>query len=338
MLDLNALWFLFITVLFTGFFFLEGFDFGMGMLLPFLGKTDRERRQILNTIGPVWDGNEVWMITAGGAMFAAFPQWYATLFSGFYLALVLLLLALILRGIAIEFRGKQASLTWRRNWDRGIFVGSVAPALLWGVALANLVRGVPIDANMMYTGDLLTLLNPYALVGGLSAVAIFALHGAIFLVNRTDGEVRARAEAITKKIGPIATVLVAVLVVLTYFETDILTTQGFVPPLTAVLAGLALLGVGWLVNRGRFGWAFWTMGALILLATITAFRGMFPRVMISSLDPAYSLTIHNAAASQYTLQIMTVVALIFLPIVLVYQAWSYYVFRKRVSKDSPLVY
>jgi cytochrome d ubiquinol oxidase subunit II len=338
MIELNALWFLLITVLFIGFFFLEGFDYGVGILLPFLGKTDRERRQIINTIGPVWDGNEVWVLTAGGAMFAAFPNWYATLFSGFYLALVLMLLALIVRGVAFEFRSKQPGLQWRQWWDRAIFFGSAIPALLWGVALANLVRGVPIDENMIFTGNLLTLLNPYSLLGGLVALAVWTLHGAVFLTLKTDGPVRERAESVIKKVGPVATVLVAVLVVFTYFETDILTTQGVVPPITAVGAGLALLATGWLVKEGLYGWSFVLTGVHIALTTITAFQGMFPRVMISSLNPEWSLTIYNASASQYTLQIMTVVALVLVPIVLVYQSWTYWVFRKRISTESKLEY
>jgi cytochrome d ubiquinol oxidase subunit II len=338
MIELNALWFLLITVLFIGFFFLEGFDYGVGMLLPFFGKTDDERRQIINTIGPVWDGNEVWMITAGGAMFAAFPDWYATLFSGFYLALVLMLLALILRGVAFEFRSKQPSLAWRQWWDRAIFFGSALPALLWGVALANLVRGVPIDASMTFTGDLLTLLNPYGLLGGLVSVAVFLLHGSIFMALRTSGAIRQRAEAFTKRVGPVTTILVVALVIFTYFDTDILTTQGVVPPITAVGAGLALLGAGWLVNHGRYGWAFVSTGLLIALTTITAFNGLFPRVMISTTNPDYSLTIYNASSSDYTLQVMTVVALVLVPIVLIYQGWTYWVFRNRITSDTKLEY
>jgi len=338
MIELNALWFLLITVLFIGFFILEGFDYGVGMLLPFLGKTDRERRQIINTIGPVWDGNEVWMITAGGAMFAAFPHWYATLFSGFYLALVLMLLALILRGVAFEFRSKQPGRRWRQWWDRAIFLGSFLPALLWGVALANIVRGVPIDENMIYTGDLLTLLNPLGLLGGIVAVAAFIVQGAIFLALKTDGPVRERAEAITRKAGPILAVLIVLLIVLGYFETDVLTSQGVVPPIAAIFSALALLGTGWLVRDRRFGWAFFTMSLHIALTVITVFRGLFPRVMVSSLNPDWSLTIYNASSSEYTLQVMTVVALILVPIVLVYQGWTYWIFRKRITTDSKLEY
>ncbi|MBN2471811.1 MAG: cytochrome d ubiquinol oxidase subunit II, partial [Anaerolineae bacterium] len=229
-------------------------------------------------------------------------------------------------------------LQWRQWWDRAIFFGSAIPALLWGVALGNLVRGVPIDANMIFTGNLLTLLNPYSLLGGLVSLTVWTLHGAIFLSLKTDGTVRERAEAITKRVGPVATVLVVALVIFTYFDTDILTTQGVVPPLTAVGAGLALLGTGWAVNDKRFGTGFILMGVMIALTTITAFNGLFPRVMISSLNPDWSLTIYNASSSEYTLQIMTVVALILVPLVLVYQSWTYWVFRKRITTESKLEY
>ena len=337
-MTLNELWFILIAVLFIGFFILEGFDYGVGMLLPFLGKNDNERRAIINTIGPVWDGNEVWMITAGGAIFAAFPQWYATLFSGFYLALVLMLLALILRGVAFEFRSKQTNITWRRWWDRALFLGSLLPALLWGVALANFVHGVPIDANMTFTGDLLTLLNPFGLIGGVTAVTVFLTHGAIFLALKTDGTVKARAEAAIRRVGPVATVMVALLIVGAYTFTDIMTTQGVVPPITAFGAAGAMLATGWFVREKRYGWAFGMTSLYILLTLVTIFRGLFPRVLISTTDAAYSLTITNAASSQYTLSIMTVIALVLVPIVLLYQGWTYWVFRHRLTAESKLEY
>src|SRR6202142_3106133 len=206
---LQILWFILIAVLWIGFFFLEGFDFGVGMLLPFLGKDDVERRAIINTIGSVWDGNEVWLLTAGGATFAAFPQWYATMFSGFYLPLLIILVALIVRGVCFEFRGKVDSVRWRANWDRAIFAGSVLPALLWGVAFANVVRGVPLNAAHVYTGNLLTLLNWYGLLGGLVTLSLFMLHGAIFLSLRTTGELRARARRAAMRIAVAAVPLAA---------------------------------------------------------------------------------------------------------------------------------
>jgi cytochrome d ubiquinol oxidase subunit II len=338
-MELNDLWFFFITVLFAGFFFLEGFDYGVGILLPFLGKTDRERRVIINTIGPHWDGNEVWLITAGGAMFAAFPHWYATMFSGFYLALVLMLLALIVRGVGFEFRSKNEAPEWRRLWDWLIFTGSLVPALLWGVAVANIIRGVPIDADMTYTGDLLTLLNPYALLGGAVFVAVFALHGALFLnLKIAGGELADRVHRFAGRIWPIAVVVVVLFVVFSYTETDIFDQLGVNPGVDALGAGLALVAAGWFLRQRQQGWAFVMNGLTILLTVSTVFRGLYPRVLISSTDAAYSLTIENAASSEYTLKIMTVVTLVCLPIVLVYQAWSYWVFRKRLSAESKLEY
>jgi cytochrome d ubiquinol oxidase subunit II len=330
---LQTLWFILIAVLWIGFFFLEGFDFGVGMLLPFLGKKDVERRAIINTIGPHWDGNEVWLLTAGGATFAAFPQWYATLFSGFYPALFLLLVGLIVRGVAFEFRSKDANPKWRRLWDWCIFVGSALPALLLGVAFANFAKGVPIDANMQYTGTLLTLLNPYGLMGGLATIAIFLLHGALFLKLKLDGEMVKRVEAISKRLWVIALTLSIMMLIATYAYTDIVRQLGINPGLVPIASMTALLLAGYFINRKQYGWAFGMTGAAIALTLITTFLIMFPRVMISSTDPANSLTIYNASSSAYTLQVMSIVALIFVPIVLAYQGWTYYVFRQRVKTD-----
>src|SRR5512135_2284860 len=206
-MDLNTFWFILIAILFTGFFFLEGFDYGVGILLPFLGKDDARRRVIVNSIGPLWDGNEVWLLTAGGAIFAAFPHWYATMFSGYYLALVVMLVALILRGVAFEFRSKDKRREWRSFWDGAIFFGSFVPALLWGVALANLMQGLPIDAKMNYTGNFFTLLSPYTLLAGLFGLALMTLHGAIFLSLKTEGEVADRARTTAGRLWPLATIL-----------------------------------------------------------------------------------------------------------------------------------
>jgi cytochrome d ubiquinol oxidase subunit II len=337
-MDLNTLWFVLVSVLFTGFFILEGFDYGVGMLLPFVARTDHERRQVINTIGPVWDGNEVWIITAGGAMFAAFPHWYATLFSGFYLALFLMLAALIVRGVAFEFRSKDERRAWRATWDWAIFAGSAVPALLWGVALGNLLRGVPIDATKTYTGGFVDLLNPYAIVAGLATLTAFVTHGAIFLNLKTAGELRERAMAATKIAGPIATVLVTLFVVSTYLWTDAFTRLGVNPGLVPILAVASILGAGAFVHRERSGWAFTMTSLSIAFSTITVFMALYPRVMVSSLDPEWSLTIYNASSTPYTLKIMSVVALVFTPIVLVYQGWTYWVFRHRVTADSHLEY
>lgn len=338
MFDLNTLWFILVAVLFIGFFILEGFDYGVGILLPFLSKDDRDRRVIINTIGPVWDGNEVWIITGGGAIFAAFPHWYATMFSGFYLALVLLLFALIVRGVAFEFRSKDKRPAWRATWDWAICVGSFIPALLWGVALGNLLRGVPIDGTMTYVGGFFDLLNPYALLGGLTTLSMFILQGAIFLALKTKGDITGRAVAATKKVGPVATILVFAFIVVGYFVTDAFIRLGVNPGIIPVAAGGALLATGWLIHRNRLGWAFITSSLTIALSVVTIFMSLFPRVIVSSLNPEWSLTIYNASSSQYTLTVMSIVALIFVPIVLLYQGWTYWVFRERIGRESVLEY
>ncbi len=337
-MDLNTVWFILIAVLFIGYFFLEGFDYGVGVLLLFLGKDDKDRRVIINTIGPHWDGNEVWLITAGGAMFAAFPNWYATLFSGFYLALFLMLLALIVRGVAFEFRSKDRHPDWRSLWDWMIFVGSLVTPLLWGVAIANIVRGVPIDADMNYVGGFLTLLNPYALLGGLAALAVLTLHGAIFLTLKTKGDMVERARSAARRLWLPAVILSVLFAVATYFATDIFTRLGINPGIVPVGAVATLLAAGWLIRSRREGWAFAMTGLAIALTIITLFMGLYPRVMVSSLNPAWSLTIYNAASSQYTLTIMTIVALVLVPVVLIYQGWSYWVFRERIGRESTLEY
>lgn len=336
---LQILWFILIAVLWIGFFFLEGFDFGVGMLLPFLGKKDEERRAIINTIGSVWDGNEVWLLTAGGATFAAFPHWYATMFSGFYLALFLLLVGLILRGISFEYRSKDPRPAWRNRFDWMIASGSFLASLLLGAAFANLARGVPIDENMMYTGNLFTLLNPYGLIGGLTTVIVFILHGANFLGLKLEGELRDRVHVLSKKIYVAAAVITTVLLVTTYFYTDITTKLGVNPGVTPIASFLALLVTIYFINRRMEGWAFIMTALHIVLTQVTFFTLMFPRLMISSTNPAYSLTIYNASSSQYTLTVMSIIAVIFVPIVLAYQGWTYYMFRKRITADKQsLVY
>lgn len=331
-MDLNILWFILITVLFVGFFFLEGFDFGVGILLPFLGKNDSERRLIINTIGPVWDGNEVWMITAGGAMFAAFPNWYATLFSGFYLALFLVLFALIIRGVAFEFRSKDISPLWRNTWDWMIFTGSLLSAILWGVAMTNIVKGVPIDAHMQYVGTFFTLLNPYAIVGGLTTMLVFVLHGALYIRLKTEGEMADKASKAAKIIGWIAIPVCLLFVGLTYFQADLFSNFG--AGITLIASVIALVVTNILVRGRKEGWAFITNGVTILLFTVALFWGLFPRVMISSLNPEWNLTIYNASSSPYTLKIMSIIALTMVPIILVYQGWTYWVFRKRVTEKD----
>jgi len=332
-MDLNIIWFLLIAFLYIGFFILEGFDFGVGILLPFLGKNDTERRVLINSIGPHWDGNEVWLITAGAATFAAFPHWYATMFSGFYPALLLLLFALILRGIAIEFRSKHESQVWRNTWDWGIFSGSMLSALILGVAFANLAKGIPVDSTKTYTGSLWTLLNPYGLIGGLVTIAGFALIGAIFLSLKTSDQLIERTNIAARKLWWLTVILTIILLVATFIYTDIKTHAGFLISVIIVILLCSLLLVSYSLNRHRNGWAFCMMGLYIALLLVSCFWIMYPRVIISSLDPAFSLTIYNASSSPYTLKIMTIIALIFVPIVLVYQGWSYWIFRKRIGTN-----
>jgi cytochrome d ubiquinol oxidase subunit II len=335
---LQTLWFILIAVLWIGFFFLEGFDFGVGMLLPFIGKKDEERRAIINTIGSVWDGNEVWLLTAGGATFAAFPEWYATMFSGFYLALFLLLVGLILRGISFEYRSKDAAPAWRNRFDWMIAIGSFISALLLGAAFANLARGVPINADKMFTGNLFTLLNPYGLLGGATTVSIFLLHGANFLGLKLEGEIRNRVNMAAKKIWAVTTVLYILLGLFTYvagFWARGVVNPGIVP----IAAVVVLLLAGYFINRKMEGWSFIMVALNIVLTQVTFFSMTFPNVMLSTSNPEWSLTIYNASSSQYTLTVMSVVALIFVPIVLAYQSWTYYMFRKRISTDKKtLVY
>ncbi len=336
---LQTLWFILIAVLWIGFFFLEGFDFGVGMLLPFIGKKDEERRAIINSIGTTWDGNEVWLLTAGGATFAAFPQWYATMFSGFYVALFLLLVGLIIRGISFEYRSKDPNPKWRHTFDWMIAVGSFLAPLLLGTAFCNLTRGVPIDQNMTYTGNLFTLLNPYGLIGGATMVTVFLLHGANFLGLKLEGDLRERVRSASRKLYIAAAVMVVVLAISTYFYTDILTKIGVDPGIVPILAVAVLLSTIYFINKGMEGWAFTFTGLHIVLTQVAFFTLMFPRVMISSTNPQWSLTIYNASSSQYTLTVMSIVALIFVPIVLAYQGWTYYMFRKRVTtRPESLVY
>jgi len=332
-MQLVDVWFTLIAILWIGYFVLEGFDFGVGILLPVLGRSEAERRVLINTIGPVWDGNEVWLLVAGGATFAAFPEWYATLFSGFYLPLLIILVCLIIRGVAFEYRGKVDDVSWRARWDRAIFIGSIGPAILWGVAFGNIVRGVPIDKNKEFTGNLFTLLNPFSLIGGLVTLTLFTLHGAVFLALKTKGDIRERAMAIASRISPVVVLLAVVFLVWTQAKYG----SGW-SAATAVIAAIALL-IGVAANRaGREGLAFLMTALTIVAATATLFLALYPDVMPSSTNAAYSLTVHNASSTHYTLKIMTFVAVVFTPIVLIYQGWTYWVFRKRIGvSDIPAV-
>jgi cytochrome d ubiquinol oxidase subunit II len=322
----TTVWFIIIAFLWTSYFFLEGFDFGVGILLPLLGRNDTERRVLINTIGPVWDGNEVWFIVAGAATFAAFPEWYATLFSGFYLPFLAILLALIVRAVAFEYRGKRDDARWRRRWDRAIFWGSLVPAFVWGVVFANLVRGVPLDARHEYAGTLLDLLNPYALLGGLSTLTLFVLHGAVFVALKTTGEVRRRANRIARAVVAAALGVGGLYLLLTQFSYGKPETW-----VTVAVAALGLVLAAVANARGREGWAFAGTGTAIAFAVATLFLALFPHVMPSTIAEANGLTTTNAAATPYTLKIMTITAVVFTPLVMLYQGWTYWVFRRRIG-------
>lgn len=330
-------WFLLIAVLWVGYFILEGFDFGVGALLPFVSRNEADRRAVLTTLGPVWDGNEVWLLVAGGATFAAFPEWYATLFSGFYLPLFLILVALIVRGVAFEYRSKYGKAQWRQRWDIAIVIASIIPALLWGVAFANIVRGVPIErsaqGNLEYVGGFFNLLNPYALLGGVVTLTVFLTHGAIFLSLKTAGGIRERARGFAIKFGLIAAAAAVVFLVWTNL---------MLPELNNIVLALsAVVALSWLAGlystlKVREGWAFIFSAVAIAAFVADLFYALYPRVMPSSLGSQFDLTITNASSTEYTLKVMTVVALIMTPLVLIYQGWTYWVFRKRISASQIL--
>jgi cytochrome bd ubiquinol oxidase subunit II len=333
-MDLQTIWYILIAVLFIGYFFLEGFDFGVGILLPFVSRDDTDRRVLINTIGPFWDANEVWLITAGGAMFAAFPHWYATMFSGFYLPLLLILVGLIVRAVGLEFRAKVDDTRWRRLADAGIFWGSLVPALIWGVAITNLVRGVPIGPDKNFTGNLFGLLNPYSVLGGIVAIVMFALHGAVFLSLRTTGELQERARHVARTLWFPGAIVMLMFAIWGRLETDLFNGFGIVPGTLPFITAVTFIAAYVFLRLKNDGWAFAATGLTIVMATVVAFQGLYPRVMPSSLDHAYDLTIYNASSSNLTLTVMLVVALCFVPVVLAYQAWTYWVFRKRVTPES----
>ncbi|MDO0913517.1 cytochrome d ubiquinol oxidase subunit II [Streptomyces sp. DT2A-34] len=325
-MELHDVWFVLIAVLWIGYFFLEGFDFGVGVLTKLLARNRPERRVLINTIGPVWDGNEVWLLSAGGATFAAFPEWYATLFSGFYLPLLLILVSLIVRGVAFEYRAKRPEENWQRNWEHAIFWCSLIPAFLWGVAFGNIVRGVKLDQRHEYVGSVLDLLNPYALLGGLVTLTLFTFHGAVFTALKTVGEIRERARTLALWVGLVAAGLALLFLLWTQVE------NGDGQSLVALVVAVAALVAALLANQaGREGWSFALSGVTIVAAVAMLFLTLFPNVMPSSLNDEWSLTVTNASSSPYTLKIMTWCAVIATPIVMLYQGWTYWVFRKRIG-------
>jgi cytochrome bd ubiquinol oxidase subunit II len=323
-------WFILITIMWTGFFVLEGFDLGVGMLHGVIGRDEVGRRTVINTIGPLWDGNEVWLIVAGAAIFAAFPAWYATLFSGFYLAFVILLVALILRGVSFEYRGKNPRPRWRKTWSRLLMTASLVVPLVIGIALADMLHGTPINAHQEYAGSFWYLFQPYAILTGITLVAICLMHGATFIAMKTDGAIRVRAARMAKRVAPVTALLVLAFVSWTHVSAG---GGAFLNPVE-LLACLAVIAAGMLAWDRREGWAFAATSVTMAICIVTIFVDLYPRVMVSSISPAYDLTVHNTASPPYTLKVMTVVALVLLPIVLCYQAWSYYVFRRRITDQT----
>jgi cytochrome d ubiquinol oxidase subunit II len=329
-MQLVPFWFIIIAVLWTGFFILEGFDFGVGMLHSLAGRDEAGRRAAINTIGPLWDGNEVWLIVAAAAIFAAFPGWYATMLSGLYLALVLLLVALIVRGVSFEYRGKRDALRWRRTWDGLMTAGSLLAPFLIGVALGDLLAGLPINSSQEYTGSFWDLLQPYAVFTGITLVLICLLHGATFLCLKTTGDLRERSWRLARRIAPATGAAVVAFVIWTHVTAH---TTFFLNPVE-LLAVLAVIAAVWLVYDHREGFAFAATTVTMAACIISIFTGLYPNVMVSSTSAANNLTVHNTASGAYSLKVMTVVVVIFLPFVLAYQTWTYYVFRRRVSKQG----
>jgi cytochrome bd ubiquinol oxidase subunit II len=333
-MSLQDVWFVLIAILWSGYFLLEGFDFGVGMLLPFLPRRESERKAMLETIGPVWDGNEVWLVTAGGATFAAFPTWYATMFSGFYLALLLVLFFLIIRVLSFEWRSKRESPRWRGIWKWANAIGSAGAAAVWGIGLANLVHGVPINSKGDFSGGFADLFSAYTVFAGVAVVLLFAFHGATFLSLRTLGELHERARHTARSLSVPAAAVAALFVVWTVkVAVDRNDKDVFPPILPAVVAIVALALAVVFVFVERSGWSFLMTALGTVAAVATLFTSLYPRVMVSSTDFGSSLTVDNASSAHYTLAVMSVVALIFVPIILLYQGWTYYVFRKRAGEE-----
>ena len=334
-MDLETFWFCLIVVVWAMYFLLEGFDFGVGMLLPFVPRSDEERSTALRTIGPVWDGNEVWLVVAGGATFAAFPAWYATMFSGFYLALLLILVCLIVRVCSFEWRTKSESPGWRATWTWANTIGSFGASLLWGIGLSCLLYGTPIDSDGDFTGNLLDLFSPYSVLAGIAVVALFAFHGGIFLTLRTTGELRHRAEAAARRLAIPAALLGAVYLAWTVAVAMDRNDKDLFPPAIPAAVGIAALALAVVfLFAGRTGRAFAMTALGTVSLVVTLFVSLYPRVMVSSTGFENSLTVDGAASSHYALVVMSVVALICVPVVLLYQGWTYWVFRHRLGGEQ----
>jgi cytochrome d ubiquinol oxidase subunit II len=333
---LQTIWFFLWGLLWAIFFMTDGFDFGIGSLLPVLGKTEEDKRLMINAMGPLWDGNEVWLITAGGVTFAAFPLVYATMFSSLYSALMLILFALILRGVAFEFRHQVANDVWRKVWDVCIFVGSFAPALLFGVAFGNIFQGIPIDGEGLYQGNLFTLLNPYGLLGGLLFVSLFLVHGSLWLAIKTEGDLHERAVGMANKLWPVEVGVAVIFLIATAIFTPLYNNYLATPALLLVLVAdvAALLGIKFFLRQEAYFKAWFASAGTIVLCTFFGVIGLFPNLFPSSIKAEYSLSAFNASSSPLTLKIMLIVVIIFVPIVLAYQIWAYNLFKVKVTKED----
>ncbi|WP_416420381.1 cytochrome d ubiquinol oxidase subunit II [Priestia aryabhattai] len=338
MFSLNEFWYLLVSILFVGFIFLEGFDFGIGMVSRFLGRNDLERRAFINTIGPFWDANEVWLISAIGAMFAAFPNWYATLLSGSYVLFVLLLLSLIGRGVAFEFRGKVEKQAWKNAWDWVIFFGSLFPPLIFGILFSALMKGLPVERNMQMNAGFSGIVNLYTITGGVTLTMLCLWHGLIFATIRTMDDIRDRSRKVAMKLLPVNALLLLIFSGMTFFETNLFSNHSRLMLYTFFIGIFVYLLAGFFLTRKKDGWAFAMSGLILILSISSIFAGLFPTVLVSSVNESYSLTIHNAASGNYSLKIMSYAAIALLPFVLGYQIWSYYVFRKRVDHKEHMEY
>jgi cytochrome d ubiquinol oxidase subunit II len=326
-MGLQIFWFIVVAFFWTGFFILEGFDLGVGSLHMVVGRTDIERRVAINSIGPFWDGNEVWLIVAGAAMFAAFPAWYASMFSALYLALMLILIALIIRGVSFEYRSKSTSPGWRTTWDWTLTIGSLALPLLLGIGLGDLLAGLPINQNGTFTGSFWDLFTGYGVWFGLTLVSLTLAHGAMYLSLKTTGPVQARAQRLASPLAGIAVLLLLGFAIWTHVQSG----RGVLPAPLQVLAWLLIVAAAWSVHDGHTGWGFAATTAAIATTLISFFVALYPNVMISTTNKSYNVTVANSASPHYTLGVMTIVAVIFAPLVVAYQAWSYHVFRGRIK-------
>ena len=335
-MELQSIWFFLWGLLWAIFFMTDGFDFGVGTLYPFLGKSDTDKRVMINSLGPLWDGNEVWLITAGGVTFAAFPIVYAVMFSSLYSALMLILFALILRGVSFEFRGKVDNPLWTKIWDSCIFIGSFLPALLFGVAFANIFQGIPIDADGLYQGNLFTLLNPYGLLGGVLFVLLFVVHGALWIAIRAEGDLHDRAASMAGKLWAALLVVSVVFLVATYFSTTLYDNYLDYPILfiVVVLAVGALLGTRLFIAKQAYFKAWFSSSLAIVSCTFFGIIGLFPNLFPSSISEEYSLTAFNASSSPLTLKIMLIVVILFIPVVLAYQIWAYSLFTGKITEED----